>query len=268
MSLPENCRLCGGTLSPRFQLLVLHKHRVSYFECQTCHSLQTETPYWLEEAYQKSNLSYLDTGAAQRNLNNQALCLALARLFGAKNVVDRGGGDGLLCRLLRDHGLNCFVSDKYAQPTYAQGFTSPTFTQPDMLIAFEVLEHFAQPKEDVKDLFSTNAKIVFASTLPYTNNGQDWWYLSLDSGQHVFFYSPQALQMIAKNHGYEVMIRDGYALFVQSRHITWIKKKLAFAILSPRWRCYLRAFVAWRANFYFSAADMQKLQGKNKENQE
>src|ERR1700730_9135404 len=113
------CRLCQGRLSFRFKSTVLGRYSVHYFECRECRSLQTEPPYWLNEAY-SHNLSGLDTGAAQRNLHNLAACYIISKLFGATDAIDYGGGDDLLCRLLRDYGLNCFVSDKYAKVTYAQ----------------------------------------------------------------------------------------------------------------------------------------------------
>mgnify|MGYP001320862266 CR=1 FL=1 len=64
------------------------------------------------------------------------------KFFGLKNVIDFGGGEGLLCRMLRDYGANCYVMDKYREPTYGEGFTEPDFKSPDLLLAFELLEHF------------------------------------------------------------------------------------------------------------------------------
>ena len=102
--------------------------------------MQTERPYWMQEAY-STNLSILDTGAGQRNLLNLAATYAVCGLLRANNVIDFGGGDGLLCRLLRDYEVNCFVSDKYAAATYARAFVTPDFDRPDILLAFEVFEH-------------------------------------------------------------------------------------------------------------------------------
>ena len=45
------CRLCSGDLEYKFQLLLLKNYRVSYYQCVNCSSLQTEEPYWLDEAY-------------------------------------------------------------------------------------------------------------------------------------------------------------------------------------------------------------------------
>ena len=90
-------------------------------------------------------------------------------------IIDIGGGDGLLCRLLRDYDINCFVKDKYATPTYAQGFTEQNFDKPDLVIGFELLEHFPTPKSDLEDLFKHNSNVLLLSTAIYTNEKSDWW---------------------------------------------------------------------------------------------
>jgi Methyltransferase domain len=222
------CRLCGGQLSTRFNLTVLHKHEVSYYICQECQSLQTENPYWLIEAYQHS-LSNLDTGAAQRVLRNLAACYSVAKLFGVKNVIDIGGGDGLLCRLLRDYGINCFVKDKYAEPSYAQGFTEPNFGVADLILAFEVFEHFQNPKSDLDAFFALGSNLFLVSTCVYKNEQHDWWYLSPEGGQHVFFYSKKALQLIALKYGYELIICGSIILFARGNVLN--RAKLLFAKL-------------------------------------
>lgn len=241
---PDLCRLCGGRLEARFRLQVLGQYDVGYFRCESCHSLQTERPYWLEEAYLGNNLSNLDTGAAQRNLHNLAACWSIARLLRLRNVLDVGGGDGLLCRLLRDYELNCFVHDKYASPTYAQGFDVPDFAQPDMIVAFEVMEHYAEPRNDLQQLFATRPTAVLASTGIFSSQGPDWWYLAPDSGQHVFFYSKAALQLVARTHDYELLISSGYSLFLRREVCRGLTKTLAKTLLRSGMRRFTRARLA------------------------
>jgi hypothetical protein len=238
------CRLCGGKLEPRFRLQVLGRYDVGYFRCESCHSLQTERPYWLEQAYAANNLSNLDTGAAQRNLHNLAACWSIAKLLHLRNVLDVGGGDGLLCRLLRDYELNCFVHDKYASPTYAQGFDVPDFAQPDMVVAFEVMEHYPEPRNDLQKLFATRPQAVLASTGIFNSQGPDWWYLAPDSGQHIFFYSKAALQLIARTHDYELVISSGYSLFLRRGACSGLKKSLAKTLLRSGMRRFTRARLA------------------------
>ncbi len=233
----SQCALCGGALSKRFDLTVLYKYEVAYLECAQCLSLQTDFPHWIGEAYSQ-NLSSLDTGAAQRNLHNSAACYVVAKMFGLNNAVDIGGGDGLLCRLLRDHRINCFVTDKYARPTYAQGFTEPDFTTPDLVISFEVLEHFQNPGTDLEELFRLKPKVLLVSTAIYKKQDKDWWYLSPESGQHLFFYSREAIEFIGRKYGYQFVISSGYILFARQGLLGSVKAAVLKVLLN--WHVCLR----------------------------
>ena len=221
----QYCRLCAGPCAETFGLTILRKHSVRYCRCESCGCLQTEDPTWLDEAYQ-SSLSRLDTGAAQRNLRNLATCYFLARLFGFVNVVDIGGGDGLLCRLLRDYGLNCFVQDKYAPPSYAQGFTEPDFASPDLTLAFEVLEHLVNPAKALEDVFSQKPRLILATTDLYSNQGADWDYLAPETGQHIFFFTQTALTQLAAKYGYTIVLNRGFIMLFRQKPNA---AKLAFA---------------------------------------
>lgn len=215
-TIQQNCRLCAGPCAEAFSLTVLQKHPVRYFRCESCSCLQTQEPTWLDEAYSCS-LSRLDTGAAQRNLRNLAATFFLCRLFGFRNVVDMGGGDGLLCRLLRDYEINCFVQDKYAAPSYAQWFTEPDFAAPDVTIAFEVLEHLVNPAEALDEVFKQSPRLVLATTDLYRGQGEHWDYLAPDTGQHVFFFTASALKMLAVKYGYTLVLKRGYIMFFKEK---------------------------------------------------
>jgi hypothetical protein len=207
-----HCRLCGGSLAYRFNKTVLQKYDVKYYECTQCQSLQTEEAYWLEEAY-GHNLSSLDTGAVQRNINNFAFCYTFSKLFEVKTAVDFGASDGLLCRFLRDHSVDCYAYDRYAKPTYAQDFASPPKENVDLLTAFEVLEHLPNPAKDLDEIFSFKPKYFLCSTALYVNHPSDWWYLANEGGQHIFFYSVAAINLIANKYGYGVTQIGGMLLF-------------------------------------------------------
>ena len=231
------CRLCSGPLQERFRLQVLGKHAVRYLECRRCGSLQTQAPHWLDEAY-ASNLSSLDTGSAQRNLTNLAACFLVSRIFRANNAIDFGGGNGLLCRLLRDYGINCFVQDKHATPVFAQGYTHADFAVPDMAIAFEVMEHFADPRGEFAQIFSLGTKVLLASTSLYQGQAKDWWYLSPESGQHIFFYSKEAVRLIAQQHDCHVIVSGTFVLFVRRSAGSALRMALARLALN-RYLCRL-----------------------------
>ena len=55
------CKVCGKPTAPLFKKLVLRKYDVQYHQCPSCGFIQTEEPYWLEEAY-SSAISDLDLG--------------------------------------------------------------------------------------------------------------------------------------------------------------------------------------------------------------
>ena len=214
MQSASHCRLCAGQASPVFELPILGRYPTRYWRCGACKSLQTDLPFWLDEAY-ASSLTFLDTFAGQRALNNLGATFLTAKLLGLKNIIDFGGNDGLLCRLLRDYGLNSYVVDKYAEPKYAQGFDAPNFSEPDLKLAFEVLEHLPNPSSDLDAVFSGGPKALLVSTVPYTGEGLDWFYLAPETGQHVFFYSPEALRLLARQRGYETFFGGFYTLFVR-----------------------------------------------------
>ena len=242
----DACRLCGGALSHCFDGRLLGRHAVRYFECQACGSLQTEPPFWLDEAYAESNLSPLDTGAAQRNLNNLGAVLALTRWLGLVRVLDHGGGDGLLVRLLRDRGLDAFVRDRHARPKYAMGFGQPGATRPDLVTAFEVLEHFVNPREELRALFDPQPRALLVSTDAWDGQGPDWWYLAPDTGQHAFFYTRRALSDLAAREGYRLMRVGGYWLFLRRGTFPRWRERIARTLLSSRLRGLRNAWAVTR----------------------
>ena len=238
------CRLCDGVADYRFNAQLIGKHEVNYYVCQECGSLQTEMPFWLHEAY-SLNLGDLDCGSAQRNLHNFAACLAIAGIWGVHSAVDFGGGDGLLTRLLRDRHIDCHVEDKYGSPTYAQAFSTPP-EQPDAIFAFEVLEHFVEPKRELAELFARNPKIIFGTTSRFSDQDAGWWYLSRRSGHHVFFYSSAAMHVIAKSQKYRVVEQGPFFLFIREKDYSPAKailSKLAMRSFSRRLIMAVSAFI-------------------------
>jgi hypothetical protein len=246
------CRLCGGCARRRFGLVVLSQYQVSYFHCSSCESLQTEDPYWLDEAYgagrdsAPDNLNNLDTGSAQRNLTNLSAVFSVARSLRCNDVVDVGGGDGLLCRLLRDYGINAYVSDRYASPSYAKGFSVPNFDHPELVTAFEVLEHFSAPGREVAALFEGSPKAVMVSTELYRGQDADWWYLIPETGHHVFFYSEKAFKIIAERYGYALLRQGSYTLFYRLDLLTGLGRRRLSIMLRGKTLRLTRALLSLR----------------------
>lgn len=228
------CRLCNGETRYLFSRKVLGKYTVGYLECTDCGSLQSESPYWLAEAYQTS-LASLDTGAAQRCLTNWGLTFFVAKLFSSRSLIDWGGGDGLLCRLLRDVGLDCRLYDAHATPTYGQScIDGDDAAPPDLVTAFEVVEHLTRPASELQAIFRVPAPVVLLSTATYRGQGKDWWYLVPETGQHIFFYSEKALMRIARNNQLRLWFAGDYVLFVPAHKVTWRARVLLFVFFRAR----------------------------------
>jgi hypothetical protein len=233
------CRLCGGEADKQFYLKVLGRHEVGYWRCRDCGSLQTSEPYWLAEAYSNS-LAVSDTGAVRRCLINRAVIWLVLRLLRVHQprLLDFGGGSGLLCRLLRDIGFDAWTCDPHGSGEYSQlfridmGAIGPGLFA--VISAFEVFEHMPRPDEELAMLYSRSPEVLIASTEPYSANfDKTWWYLSPQTGQHVFFYSQRALQLIADRFGYSLQSIGGWHIFTR-QPITPITRKVLWRVLSGR----------------------------------
>jgi hypothetical protein len=203
--LDVNCGICGGAARYAFSDLVLSKHECSYYYCDRCTCLFAGFPTWLDEAYTDA-VSATDTGIIARN---ESLCASLMALLGklyktAPCVLDFGAGYGLMVRMLRDRGVKAFWYDKYCVNLFARGFEYDPSTKPDAIIAFEVIEHLQDPADFFAYSFSiADSIIVSTELLPeglLSGERRDWWYLSKETGQHIFFYSESTFLEIAKKH--------------------------------------------------------------------
>ena len=245
----EACRLCGGATKPLFSRIVMDRYEARYTECAGCGSLQTESPSWLSEAYQ-GPLASADTGAAQRTLYCQMAVYWLYRILGLPRtaiLLDFGGGEGLLVRLLRDLRMVSFLEDRYGRGAFSGPFRYDGATPPSVITSFEVWEHLLECQSTIDTLFARRPNAMFISTEIYTGQSQDWWYLGAESGQHIFFYSRKAMEMIAARHGYYVHIfKNAYVLFTGSPMASW--RRLAMRIvLSHKLRRPLMAFMSFVA---------------------
>lgn len=108
------CRICSDSVSEVFSSLLIKKYSVKYFQCPQCGYLQTEEPFWLEEAYLTS-INDSDTGMMMRSLWHKNIAATLIYfLFNKKGqFLDYGGGYGVFVRLMRDIGFDYYSQDKY-----------------------------------------------------------------------------------------------------------------------------------------------------------
>ncbi len=194
------CGICESEAAPFGQAQVLGRFKVHYFRCAACGFVQTEKPYWLAEAYQEA-LSGLDVGAVSRNLRLAPITQALLKQFFDETgpFVDYGGGTGLFVRLMRDGGFDFRWADKFAKNIFARGFEAEP-SRHELLTAFEVFEHLTEPAAEVEQMLRYAPNILFTTVLMPASNPTPghWWYYGLEHGQHVAFYSLNALECLAR----------------------------------------------------------------------
>jgi hypothetical protein len=184
---------------------VLGKYPVQYLYSAESGLLTTEEAYWLEEAY-SSAIASTDTGLVQRNIDNAQALEPVIHLLGLDNgkVLDLAGGYGLLTRLLRDRGFDCYTTDQYCKNIMAEGFEPGSDFKADLLFAFEVLEHLKDPLAFLRQGFDRFAcRSIIFSTLTFDGEipGVDWWYYAFETGQHISFYQPRTLELMASKLG-------------------------------------------------------------------
>lgn len=205
LNMSEICPVCSNQRYACFSATLLQKYQVDYFYCDRYGLLQTETPYWLEEAYQ-SAIAAADTGLVSRNISiSRILARILFFLFDRQGkYLDIAGGYGMLTRLMRDIGFDFYWSDLYCENLLAKGFEYENASKPFTAItAFEVLEHIWEPFDFIKTSLqeAETSTIVFSTELfsGEPPSPDTWSYYALNTGQHISFYQQKTLKVLAQS---------------------------------------------------------------------
>ncbi|MCJ7547021.1 MAG: class I SAM-dependent methyltransferase [Deltaproteobacteria bacterium] len=197
------CKICLSKTSLFASAKALNRYRINYYLCGHCGFIQTEEPYWLHEAYGEA-INSTDVGLVGRNVTIAKRAKALISLFFNSDgkFLDYGGGYGLFVRLMRDSGFNFYWYDKFSPNLFARGFEAPLVNpeQYELVTAFEVFEHLANPMDEIERMLEFSTHILFSTELvpPDRPKPGQWWYYAPEHGQHISFYTLQSLPILAK----------------------------------------------------------------------
>ena len=222
---PMTCPICSGPMKFAFSATVLTKYPAQYETCAGCGFLRVHEPHWLDEAYSQA-IAAADTGLLMRNA---ALAGKLAgALYWALNergqgqLLDVAGGYGILTRMLRDIGFNCYWADKYCANLMAPGFEyRPELGACRAVTAIEVLEHLTDPVAFIEEALATSgAQTLLFTTELYEGPTPDpaaWWYYSFGTGQHIGFFQRRTLQALGARLGLHLASANGLHVLSKER---------------------------------------------------
>lgn len=236
-----NCRVCGTPALALFEGRVL-AYSIGYFGCPACGYVQTQTPTWLDEAYTEA-INRSDTGILRRNARNAKLVIRVLAMLGALKgrVLDCAGGYGLLVRMLRDAGVNARWRDRYAHNLVARGFEQAEGERADLVTAFEAMEHFIAPADELAGLMAQADAVLVSTDLipdPAPAPGT-WWYYGAEHGQHIGFFRLRTLRYLADRAGWHLN-SDGRSFHLFTRQPLprwrwrWARGTLRLAPLTAR----------------------------------
>lgn len=197
------CKICNKKTKKIFKSKILNKYDINYFHCEHCSFLQTEEPYWLEEAYGES-INVSDTGIMSRNLDLTKHTTNIINIFFNRNAkfLDFAGGYGIFTRLMRDIGFDFYWNDKFSQNLVAREFEFNSNHKYELLTSFESFEHFDNPLSEIENMLKISKNILFSTELFSAKPplATEWGYYGLNHGQHISFYSLKTLKFIAKKY--------------------------------------------------------------------
>ncbi|MBM4158024.1 MAG: class I SAM-dependent methyltransferase [Ignavibacteria bacterium] len=232
-----NCKICNSDACFFAEAKILFKYKIKYFKCESCGFIQTEKPYWLEEAYSEA-INESDIGLLKRNIEITKVTRAVIKTFFGKKgkYMDYGGGYGIFVRLMRDSGFDFYWYDKCCKNLFAGGFEAVTCIEQEkkqfeLLTANEVFEHLEEPIGETEKMLDFSTNIFFTTELipKHYPKPDEWWYYATDHGQHISLYSLNSLKAIAKRFKLNLYTNGkNYHLLTSKKLISFIYKIITF----------------------------------------
>jgi len=213
----STCTVCGTAMDHFDRGVVLGKYEVEFHRCRGCGLIAAPDPTWLEEAY-SSAIYDGDSGLLRRSrlLSSVTSTLIRSERLTKGTFLDWAGGYGTLARMMRDKGYDFYTVDAYAKNLLAPGFDGDESRSYDLVTAFEVVEHIADPVPELEPITRLNDRFFFTTQLQPAEppRPESWFYYALDSGQHVAFHTLDSLRIVAERLGYQLTSNgDNYHLF-------------------------------------------------------
>lgn len=213
------CKICESESCEFSRAKILKKYDIAYFRCANCGFIQTEEPYWIDEAYQEP-INVSDTGIIARNIYFGKTTASIIYFLFDRNAcfLDYAGGYGLLTRMMRDIGFDFYWRDPYTKNLFARGFEYTGSGEIELITSFESFEHFVSPIQETEKILAISKNLLFTTELLPNPEPNDWWYYGLEHGQHISFYSMKTLRFIASKYSLN-LYSDG-----KSIHLLTTKK--------------------------------------------
>jgi len=230
------CKICGAG-APLYGVVDFHRSceeargrflplsgvAIYYRRCSACGFLFTDCfDDWTEADFKKYiyNDGYLEVDPDYAETRPAFCARTVAQLFDKDKarlrVLDYGGGNGMVARLLQSAGfLTAETYDPFT-PEYDR-LTEGRF---EVVTCFETLEHLPDPNAGISAIASRigEAGIAVISTLvqpaDFDRQKMNWWYIGPRNG-HISLFSRPALAAAWRRAGFNL------ASFNENLHIAF-----------------------------------------------
>ena len=232
-----NCSICDSKTEYLFDGRLLAKYDVKYFLCQKCCHIQTEPPYWFDEAY-LNPITDNDAGIMGRNIDfaNRVSSILWWEFGKDSTYLDWAGGYGIFVRLMRDVGFDFYWLDMYSDNLFAKGVEFNGSDSVELITCFEVFEHLENPMEEIEKLLAISDNILISTELFDSKNIpqlDQWYYYGSQHGQHISFFSIETLRYITSKYDLN-LISNNFNLHLLSKRKIKHKMLIKFFIKAHR----------------------------------